>query len=333
MLRTKEIRIQIAFHLILTAIGCIGCLFLSVRAAAVLLAISLLQLLITLFLHRKRTRDITNLCDCVDEILHGADQVTFTKFQEGELSILASEIHKMTVRLREQNSRLSDEQQFMKEAMEDISHQLRTPLTSTMLIVEMMRSPKLSSNERMEYLQELYGLLSRMQWLIETLLTLSRLDAGAVRFQKSSVRCQELVDAALEPLSIAMELKNINLDIQIEKKSEITADRQYCIEAISNLLKNCMEHTPKNGTITISAAENPIFTELIITDTGNGIADEDLPHIFERFYRGSEFGKNGYGIGLAFARKVIMAQNGTLQVKNAHPHGAQFEIRFYKTVV
>lgn len=332
-LRDPDIRLQLLLHLLLTLAAFIGCLFLSIPAAFLLLFCSLLLLGMQLCFHAKRLKSITHLCDQVDEILHGAEHAEFSEFREGELSILSSEIHKMTVRLREQNAKLSHEQQFMKEAMEDISHQLRTPLTSMMLILGMMRDPELSPGQRMEYYQELYGLLTRMQWLIETMLTISRLDAGAVKFQKTQISCKALIASAIEPLSIAMELKDIRTQIEIDGAPEFWGDFQYCTEALSNLLKNCMEHTPQGGSISIKAAENSIYTEILVTDSGNGIAEQDLPHIFERFYRSSEFARNGYGIGLSFARNVIAAQNGSLQVRNAVPHGAQFELRFYKTTV
>ncbi len=333
MLKNPEVRIQLILHIILTLAGFIGCLFLNVYAAFILLGVAVLMITISLCFHRGRYRRLSGLCDEIDDILHGKEQFSFDEFKEGELGILTSEIHKMTIKLREQNAALQDEHRFMKEAMEDISHQLRTPLTSMLLILGMMRSPDLSGRQRMEYLHELYGLLDRMQWLIETLLGLSRLEAGAVSFRKSVVSCREMIAAALEPISVAMELKNITAKVEIEGEPRFYGDMQYCTEALSNILKNCMEHTPENGSITIQSSENGIYTGILITDSGKGISEEVLPHIFERFYRSSDFAQSGYGIGLAFAKKTVAAQDGSLQVRNAKPHGAQFDMRFYKTVV
>ncbi len=333
MMRSPEVRIQTGLHLLCTLAGFTVCCFLHLPAAFLLLGVSLLTLGISLYFHHRRNRSLSALCDEIDSILHGAEQVSFQAFQEGELSILSSEIQKMTIRLREQNTLLHQDKQYLKESMEDISHQLRTPLTSMILILGMMREPELPRRQRMEYLQELYSLLARMQWQIETLLSLSRLEAGAVAFQRETVHCAALIRAALDPISIAMELKNITVDIRLEGAPEFQGDMQYCTEALSNLLKNCMEHTPEGGRITITAQENAIYTGLIITDTGSGIAPEALPHIFERFYRSSDFAKNGYGIGLAFAKKVITAQNGSLQVRNAKAGGAEFDLRIYRTVV
>ncbi|MCH5206254.1 MAG: HAMP domain-containing histidine kinase [Oscillospiraceae bacterium] len=332
-LREPDLRIPALLQLAAVIAGFVVCLFINVPSAFLLLLVSLVIMIIGGISLSKRQKKLSALCDEIDKILHGAEAVSFDEFKEGELGILTTEIHKMTIRLREQNSELKQEKQFMKEALEDMSHQLRTPLTTMFLIFGNMRDPELTKPQRMEYIQELYRLLSRMQWMLETMLNMSRIEAGAVTFNKETIAVAELIESAIEPLSIAIELKNISVHTKIDKTPLITADRQYITEALVNILKNCMEHTPEGGEITISAFENSIYTGVRITDTGNGIPQKDLPHIFERFYRGTEFSKNGYGIGLAFARKIIASQNGSLRVKNAKPHGAEFDWRMYKTVV
>ncbi|MCH5194682.1 MAG: HAMP domain-containing histidine kinase [Oscillospiraceae bacterium] len=333
LFRSPEARTPFLLQLCTAASGAVICLFFSVPAAFVLIGVSVIMLFIQgIYLSRHRKR-ISKLCDDIDEILRGADRVLFDEFREGELGILSSEIHKMTVRLREQNSALRQDKQFMKEALEDMSHQLRTPLTTMMLILGMLREPDLTKQQRTEYVRELYGLLSGMQWKLETLLNMSRLEAGAVTLRRETIHMSELIKAALEPLSISIELKNVTVDTEIEDDPIFSGDRQYCTEALVNILKNCLEHIPEGGSIAIRAYENSIFTGLSITDTGDGIDKQDIPHIFERFYRGSGFSKNGYGIGLAFAHKIITSQNGSLQVRNIQPHGAEFDLRIYKTVV
>ena len=237
----------------------------------------------------------------------------------------------MTIRLREQNAALIRDRQLMKEALEDMSHQLRTPLTTSMLLLGLLRKPELSREERQAHITELFSMLTRMQWMLETLLGLSRLEAGAMHFSPEVLPAADLIREALAPLEISMELKALTLHTRIEGDPVLTADRSLCIEALTNLLKNCMEHTPEGGSITIEAADRTLYTGILITDTGSGIAPEDLPHLFERFYRGGSSG--GYGIGLAFAQKIITAQSGSLQARNVQPHGAQFDIRFYKGTV
>lgn len=330
IMRSPEIRIPVFWQLGAVVIGFGGCLFFSVPAALVLLLVSAVIMLIQFASLSKRSERISKLCGDIDDILRGADKADLGEYREGELSILSDEIRKMTVRLREQNSALYKDKQFMKEALEDMSHQLRTPLTAMLLVLGMLREPGLPVQQRTEHIQELYRLLSRMQWMLETLLSLSRLEAGAVEFRTEDIPVKELINDALEPLSISVELKNITVRTEIDDSSVFRADRRYCTEAVVNVLKNCMEHTPEGGTIRISAAENGLCTGIIITDSGSGIPEQELPHIFERFYRGSEFNKNGYGIGLEFAQKIIALQNGSLRVRNAPPLGAEFEIRMYR---
>lgn len=312
--------------------GAAGCFLLHPASGVVFCAAGLAFAAVHTYFDHKRRKYISHISDEIGQILRGAEQIELERFSEGELSVLSDEIRKMTVMLREQNAAIRQERNFMKEAMEDISHQLRTPLTSAMLTVQMLRSSESNPQQQRENMQELVKLLTRMQWLIETLLGLSRLEAGAVMFQNTEIRCAALLQEAIEPISVAMELKDITMRLDIDEDAVFTGDWQYCIEALCNLLKNCMEHTPAGGEITVSAKQNVLYTGIVITDSGNGIAPEDLPHIFERFYRGSTFSKSGYGIGLAFARKIIAAQNGVIQVRNAEPHGAQFEIRFYRQI-
>lgn len=314
---------------VLLIAGTAGAAFFSIPAAIILFAVLCAVFAIQHIEQKASDRRLVQLCEAIDRILHGADHLDFSDSGEDATSILAAEIRKMTVRLREQNQSLRADREFLKESLEDISHQLRTPLTSIMLLLNSLRRPDLTKQQQTETVRELFTLLSRMQWMIETLLSLSRLDAGAVQFHAENVSCTALLRAALEPIEIALELKGVAVNIQAGSNPILRIDRSYTAEALTNLLKNCMEHTPADGTITIQAVENPLYTGLLITDTGEGISAQDLPHIFERFYRGSGFAKQGYGIGMAFARKIICAQNGSIQARSAQPHGAQFDIRFY----
>ena len=332
-LRDSHVAAAVWVHLLVTAAGAVLCCYFSIPAAVILCVCALAALAVHLLTYYKHAQKISALCDEIDRLLHGADRIALDSFQEGELSILATEIRKLTVRLREQNANLAAEKQLLKESLEDISHQLRTPLTSMMLILTLMRRPDRTKEQQREAMQELLTLLTRMQWLIETLLSLSRLEAGAVKLRRETLSCRALVRDALEPLSISMELKGIGISCDYDGEPQLSGDALYCTEALENILKNCMEHTPEGGQITVTAAENNIFTQIVITDSGSGISAEDLPHIFERFYRASEFAKNGYGIGLAFAHRIITEQGGTVAVRNARAGGAEFDIRFYKTVV
>ena len=320
-------------HLLLTLAFVIPCLFFGIPCAVTALFSSAVFFLFYERVIAGRRGKVLKLCDDIDRILRSDDHISFDEYKEGELSVLSAEIHKMTIRLREQNSELQREKQFAKEALEDISPQLRTPLTSVMMRLGLMRSSDLTEMERVEYLRDLYELLARMKWLIETMLSLSRIDADAVRFARDSVSCRELLKQCIETVSVTAELKGVEIITEIDGEPEFTGDFHYTSEAVINLLKNAIEHTPEGGTVTVTAKGSNISAEITITDTGEGIPETELPHIFERFYRSSEYTKNGFGIGLAFAKKVISAQEGSLKASNRKPHGAVFDIRFYKTTI
>ncbi len=281
---------------------------------------------------RRRYRAIAGLSQGIDRILHGQDKVLITESSEGELSILRSEIQKMTIRLQEAADMLLADKHRLMDAMADVSHQLRTPLTSMNLMVSMLSEENLTLERRIGLARELRKQLQRIEWLVETLLKMSKIDAGTVVLRKESIAVATLIQKAIEPLTIPMEVRGQTLRVSVQEE-RWNGDLLWTTEALGNVLKNCMEHTPVGGDITISVTETVLFTEIIVQDSGNGFAKEDIPYLFDRFYKGKKAATESVGIGLAFARMVIAAQNGTIQADNAPEGGAQFTIRFYKSVV
>ena len=289
----------------------------------------LLTSTVSTYIRYKRIYDLSVDIDC---ILHGNDMnLSFDKYHEGELAVLQSEIHKMTMRLREQRWQLEDDKRYLANALADISHQVRTPLTSINLLVGMLSESNISDEERMKLMHELLSLLSRVDWLITTLLKISKLDAGTVQFKKETISLNELIRKSTETLLIPIEIREQNL--VVEATGDFTGDVSWTVEAISNVVKNCMEHTPNGGEIKITASENLLFSEIVITDDGIGIAKEDLPHIFERFYKSKNAGDKNFGIGLSLTRMIITNQNGVIKAENNAAKGALFTIRFYKSIV
>lgn len=320
-------------HIMLTIAGFTVCMFISFPCAVILLFISLTTFIFYLVTFKKRKNVILNMCDEIDKIMRETEAFSISDYDESELSILASEINKMTVKLREQNLIIKSERDVQKEAMEDISHQLRTPLTSMVLIIDLLRNPELDKNERRQYINELNQLNNHMNWLIDTLLSLSRLEAGAVNFITEQVNCRELLNNISERFMISAEVKGIELKLNTEGETLISCDVKYTSEAIGNLIKNCIEYTPEGGEVVISCSDNALYTAIVITDNGPGFSENDLPHIFDRFYKTTDRESSGFGIGLAYAKKVIASQNGSLRAMNTKTHGAKYEIRFYKTIV
>ena len=195
-----------------------------------------------------------------------------------------------------------------------------------------IKQSRLKNEEIEELLRELSSLITKTEHLVSVLLKISKLDAGTVQFEKKTTDLSSILEKSAEPLLIPMDIKNQKLNINVEN-IYFDCDSAWCIEAFGNILKNCAEHTPENGEITVTAEDTPIFTEIIITDTGSGIGEEDLPHIFDRFYKGKNSSKESFGVGLNLAKMIILGHNGTIKAENGQFCGAKFTIRFYKQVV
>jgi signal transduction histidine kinase len=279
----------------------------------------------------QRYRKIADLSLKIDGILHGNDSINLDDYSEGELAILQNEILKMLVMLREQSDALLKDKAYLSDSIADISHQIRTPLTSINLLLSFLSKPDLSDERRLKLVKELELLLSRIDWLVSTLLKISRLDAGTVTLRRETVQVSELIKRSVALINIPMELREQKIEIRMNGDETYTGDLSWSVEAIENILKNCMEHTQNGGTISIDCSENALYTEIIISDNGRGIAVEDLPHLFERFYRGKNSGDQNVGIGLALARMIIINENGTIKAENKSVGGAKFTIRFYKS--
>ena len=327
----KELRTSLAF---LAGAGiCFGGMgfFFSLTAGVLVLTMAVAAIAIHLTTERYRYRRLQKLSQDLDKLLVSGIPLPIREYSEGELSILANQMQKLTLRLTESAEAMRKEKVFLADSLADISHQLRTPLTAMNLTTSMLRSPSLTEEKRMELTGELRNLLARTDWLVETLLKLSKLDAGTVKLTRQNVSVGQLIQRAAQPIAIAMELRSQSLEIDCGEEV-LLCDPVWTAEALGNILKNCMEHTPENGKISIAVNQNPLFTQIDVEDTGSGFDPKDIPHLFERFYKGSNASQNSYGIGLALARTVITAQDGTIQAMNRET-GAKFVIKFYSQVI
>lgn len=329
MLRNRAFRqFAILFSLIAAAAVMLG---FAINTAAGILAISSAAAFGAVFFAftKARYESISQISNQIDLVLHNADHLYIGESDEGELSILQSEITKMTLRIREQNDALKKEKEHLADSLADIAHQLRTPLTSVNLILSLLENSP-DENDRKALMRETEELFVQMDWLLTSLLKLSRLDAGIVVFQSGQIDVSSLIGAALRPFLISMELHNIDLQIDAPEGMLIQGDSGWLSEAIQNILKNCMESAGENGRIEIVCVDNPLFTEITIHDSGAGFEKEDLPCLFDRFYRGKNSNAAGYGIGLALCKMIITRQGGTITAKNHPQGGAIFAIRFPK---
>lgn len=278
---------------------------------------------------RARYKNLARISAQIDLVLHNADHLYIGESDEGELSILHSEIAKMTLRIREQNEALKKEKKHLSDSLADIAHQLKTPLTSVNLILTLLAdSPE--EMQKKALLREMEGLLVRMDWLITTLLKLSRLDAGIVEFKQEMTEVNSLIHSALRPFLIQMELHNMDLQIDVPEGLFIKGDQNWLSEALQNIFKNCIESAGEMGRLQIKCSDTPLFTGITIHDSGTGFKKEDLPCLFDRFYRGKKTDTSGYGIGLSLCKMIITGHGGTITAKNHPEGGAVFTIRFPK---
>lgn len=258
---------------------------------------------------RARYKRIAQISEQIDRVLHNEDHLFIDALEEGELSVLQSEIAKMTLRIREQNAALQKEKENLADSLADIAHQLRTPLTSATLLLTLAKD-KTGDKEQKGTLREIEVLLFRMDGLITALLKLSRLDADVVEFHQEKVNLQELIDRSLRPFLVTLDLHEIQVERAVPSTLSIYGDPIWLSEAIQNIVKNCIESIGDQGEITVSATENPLYTELTIHDSGEGFEASDLRQVFERFYQGQNGEKSGFGIGMSLSHSIIKRQGG-----------------------
>jgi len=251
---------------------------------------------------------------------------------EGSFSLLKNDVYKVTVRLREQAELLQKDKTALSNLIADISHQIKTPLTSLGVLVDLLAEDP-PEEDRRAFVERLRAQLGRIQWLVAALLKLARLDAGTASFKSEPVDVRRLIERALEPLQIPLEIKKQRLVIHGGKGASFTGDLNWSAEALTNVVKNCIEHTPEGGTIEISYGANALYAEIIVSDDGGGIASRDLPNIFNRFYRGEKTGENNVGIGLALAKAILTAQGGDISVRSQPGVGTSFDIRVFRGAV
>lgn len=274
---------------------------------------------------------IKQLTEYLVKIQNGNRTLDINDNMEGELSILKNELYKLSLTLNSQAELLLRDKTYLANSLSDISHQLKTPLTSMMMMVDFLEQDSLPEHKRKEFIRNISIGLERMEWLVQALLKLSKLDADAVSFKSESIDVYSLLKKAVEPLLISMEIRDICLDMpQLQETVTMKGDFHWLMEALTNIIKNCMEHTWSNGRITISYSDNNLYTKIVIEDTGVGIEKEDLPHIFDRFYKGKNSKSDSVGIGLALSKQIITRQKGSIEVTSTVLVGTKFEIRIYR---
>lgn len=283
---------------------------------------------------RRREAQASSLSDEIDRILYGEEHWNLDEYSEGELAILQDKVRKLVIRLREQADQLQKEKNFQAEMMADISHQLKTPLTAMRLMISSIRKLEGSGEDevrqRARRLTEMQQLVDRVDSLVVVLLKMAKLDSGTAILQKEKISIKDLILHSAEPLAISMDLHGVKLCLNGNDTDSFLGDFRWSAEAITNILKNGIEHMENGGNLCVSWRETSVYSEIVITDEGSGISDEELPHIFERFYRGKTARHSGFGIGMAMAQSIFAKQNGTIKAQNREEGGAKFVIHVCK---
>lgn len=296
-------------------IGCIAALFLA-----------------TVFFRHRREKELKEITLYLMQLQDGLCLPELKRCREGQLSILESEIYKLVVLISRQSDRASKEKEYLAGMLSDISHQLKTPLSSITILTELLRSGEISEEKREEFTDKIDAQVRRITWLARNLLTLSQLDADMLKLKQEKVSVKKMLKQVSQPFEIMAELKEVSLTVSAPEETTVVCDERWTGEAVSNIVKNCLEHTPAGGAVWVYAVQNNFSTTITVKDTGAGIPAENLPHIFERFYKGAGASKDSVGIGLAMSKQIILRQNGNISVESEEGKGSCFRIKLYSVM-
>lgn len=276
----------------------------------------------------KKLKEITKY---IEEINKRNYKLDIEDNTEDELSILKNELYKTTVMLKEVAENSKKDKTDLKESLSDISHQLKTPLTSIIIMLDNIIDDKEMKEEvRNEFIKDIKREIINIKFLVETILKLSKIDSNSVKFIKKEVIIQEIITEAIKNVAMISELANVQIEVKGNSQDKIVCDEKWQIEAITNILKNCIEHSNENGKIVIKYEQNSMYSEIEIKDSGAGISKKDLPHIFERFYKGENSSSDSVGIGLALSKSIINSNNGYITVDSEVGKGSTFVIKYLK---
>lgn len=305
--------------------------YLAINAVFYILTITLM---ISFFLgfNHKKDREIHQITKCIEEINRKNYALDLDEMSEDELSILKSEIYKTTIMLKEAAENSTKEKMQLKDSLSDISHQLKTPLTSILIMLDnIIDDPEMDSEVREVFVRNIKREISGISFLVQTLLKLSKLDTNTIHFMIEEVSAEEIVNESIKNVSMLSDLKEVGIRVTVKNDSLMNCDFKWQVEAISNILKNCIEHSDSKSYIDVVIDDNKVYSGISIRDYGKGIAPADMPHIFERFYKGKDAGSDSVGIGLSLAKSIVEKDNGKISVESGEK-GTEFVIKYYKSL-
>ena len=296
-----------------------------------IIVFSILWMAIIFVYLRKRDRKINQITQYINQIKNRKYDLDINENSEDELSNLKNELYKITIMLKEESDILKKDKDNLKMSVEDISHQLKTPLTSITIMLDNLKdNPNMDENTKQKFIFEISKQIDWINWLVISMLKLSKLDANVVQFYEEKINLKKFIEEIIKNLEIPIEIKNQQIVIEGNQNASFVGDYKWQQEAVTNIIKNCIEHNKENGKIYIKYEENTLFTKITIRDEGEGMTKEDLKHIFERFYKGKNSSENSVGIGLALAKNIIEKNNGMISCKSELDKGTEFVIKYMK---
>lgn len=305
----------------------------KVRIISLIIIITFDSLIILIFYlyDKNKSKKIKEITKMISKINNRQFDIDINDFNEGELSILKNEISKTTTMLRQVADNSVKDKLNLKDSLGDISHQLKTPLTSiTIMIDNILDSPDMNEKTRKKFLINIKREILNINFLVMSLLKLSKFDANVVKFNKESVYLKDIIIESIKNVSMIKELKNITIKVSGDDNIKLLCDFKWQVESITNILKNSIEHTSEYGTVEVNYSENKLYTRILIKDNGKGINSDDLPHIFDRFYKGKNGSDDSFGIGLSLSKTIIEKEGGSITVKSTPNIGTIFTIKYLK---
>lgn len=299
--------------------------------------LTLLIVIICIFVkyNKGQNKKISEITKYIEDINRGIYTLSIQENSEDELSILKNELYKITVMLREQSENSIKDKMQLKKSLEDISHQLKTPLTSiTIMLDNLLDNPNMDVDIRNDFIKSIYREISNINFFIQALLKLSKFDANTIKFNRKEEKIRDVIEQAQQNVETLCDLRKIKIETIPDfgqapfRNPEVVCDIKWQVEAITNIIKNCVEHSESGTKISIKYGKNDLYSEILIEDQGSGIDPEDLKHIFERFYKGKNSRKDSVGIGLSLAKTIIEKDNGYITVESEIGKGSKFCIRY-----
>lgn len=293
------------------------------------LIICLVYLTIIINNDKRKEKEINEVIKIIEEINNKNYKFKMKDINEEDLSLLKNEIYKTTIMLNEISEISKKDKKELEESLEDISHQLKTPLTSILIMIDtLLDDEDMDQNTREDFLRNMKREVMNINFLVKSILKLSRLDTNTVKFISKKESVKEIINEAILNVSLLSDLKNVKIETNLSD-SFINCDYKWQIEALTNILKNSIEHSYENNKVLIESSENNAYVKITVKDFGSGIAKEDINHIFERFYKGKDSDYDSIGIGLALSKSIIEKQNGKISVESSE-NGTTFTIKYFK---